>query len=76
MDRGVMSDRRDKAKTLDLVSYVSYGIAGAFAVWSMLEWVGLLTSDESSSISTLKNDNRWLNFSFSSKGLTLTFQLH
>jgi hypothetical protein len=76
MDRGILSDRRNKAKTLDLVSYVGYGLAGAFAVWSVLEWVGLLTSSGASSISALENDNQWLNLSLSNKGLRLTFQLH
>lgn len=75
MNTSEMSDRRNKAKTLDFVSYVSYGLAGAFAIWSVLEWIGLITADEPSEISSLSEDNHPIIFSFSNKGFVLTFRL-
>ena len=70
-----MRDHRDKAKTLDIVSYVSYGAAGAFAVWSALEWIGLASSPEPTNARAEQEDSHRMDFSFSSKGLTLTIHL-
>jgi hypothetical protein len=76
MNTGEMRDRRDKAKTLDIVSYASYGVAGVFVIWSALEWIGLLTADEPSEIGMQLNDQQRLNLSVSNKGLTVAFQFH
>jgi len=76
MNTKEMSDHRDRAKTLDYVSYASYGVAGVFAIWSVLEWIGLVTSHEPSETSSQLNDDHRLNLSVSNKGLTVTFQFH
>ena len=75
MDAKEMSNNRDKAKTLDVVSYVSYGLAGAFTIWSILEWVGLINSHESSEVGSAMNDFNRFNFSFTNKSVSIRLQI-
>jgi len=39
MDRNEMKRQRYRVKLFDKLSYVNYGIAGAFSIWSAVEWI-------------------------------------
>jgi hypothetical protein len=75
MDTRQMSEQRDKAKILDYVSYACYVAAGGFAVWSTLEWIGLLRAHDPSAIDLPTLSDHVMNLSLSSRGITFRLQL-
>lgn len=76
MNANEMRDQRDKAKTFDVVSYISYGAAAGFVIWSVLEWIGFISEHDSSEPMTHLDDNHFLNLSLSNRGFTVTFLLY
>lgn len=74
MNLDEMDKRRNRAKTLDRFSYTSYGVAGAFALWSALEWIGFLSSHEPSKVPDQSHTNHRFRFSLRDEGFAVEYR--
>jgi TolB-like protein len=67
MNRTEMKKYLDRSKTLDKISYGLFGGSGVFAIWSLIEWAGLITNSREAQRKLSLSKNLELRYSLEKK---------